>query len=505
MRLELDRHSGDTIQAQLRRSVIDAIHAGQLTPGQRLPPSRQLAGRLGIARNTVTAVYDELAARGYLHSIPRRGHFVMAGIAAEPDATPDASAAAVPVPPRSLAAVTSSGPAPGPASGRPSAIDWQARLKQRPSALRHIHKPSNWQDYPFPFVYGQVDPRLFPLNTWRACSRDALGRSAIDWWTADRAVEDDPQLIEQIRTQILPKRGIYAREDEILITLGSQEGFFLLARLLARADTRVGVETPGYPDSRNIFAAEGARMVDMAIDGSGARFDHPDPLDVAILTPAHHCPTMITMSPARRRAVIDRATRDGTILIEDDYEGETSFAADQTTLKSMDTGGRVVYLGTLSKVLAPGVRIGFMVADAALIAEARWLRRLIHRSAPLNNQRTAAIFLAEGHYLALLRQLRAALARRFDRVAAGCDRYLPDFLRAPGSGGSSVWLECPPGLDARALHVAARRLGVLAEDGDPFVPVAQAGRFLRLGISYIDEDRVSEGLRRLARAADQAG
>lgn len=473
MRIDLNKHTADTIQGQLRRSVIDAIHTGQMTPGQKLLPSRQLAEQLGIARNTVTAVYDELVARGYLESVPRRGHFVMADVVAEPDTRP-------------LPAST---------------VNWSDRLKQQPSKLRHIHKPSNWQDYSYPFVYGQVDPRLFPINTWRACSRDALGRSAIDWWTADRAVEDDPQLIEQIRTQILPQRGIYARDEEILITLGSQEGFFLMARLLARADTKVGVETPGYPDSRNIFAAEGARIVDLPIDDKGANFIHPEPLDVAILTPVHHCPTMITMSPDRRRAILDRASADGTILIEDDYEGETSFSNDQTTLKSMDSEGRVVYLGTLSKVLAPGVRIGFMVADAALIEEARWLRRLIHRSAPLNNQRTAAIFLAEGHYNALLRQLRTALANRLERVVAGCDRYLPDFRRSPNTGGSSVWLECPPGLDARKLHVAALRRGVLAEDGDPFVPVDQAGRFLRLGISYIEESKVSEGLRLFGEAA----
>lgn len=479
MYIDFQKQSGETIQSQLRRSVIESIHAGQMTPGQRLLPSRQLAGQLGIARNTVTAVYDELVARGYLESVPRRGHFVARDLSGpeaetEADAEPDTGA---------------------------GAVDWAGRLRQHPSRLRHIVKPSNWQDYPFPFVYGQVDPRLFPINTWRACSRDALGRSAIDWWSADRAVEDDPLLIEQIRTQILPQRGIYARDEEILITLGSQEGFFLLARLLARADTRVGVEAPGYPDSRNIFAAEGAEMVDLPIDAEGAVMAGAGPLDIAILTPVHHCPTMITMTQRRRAAILAQAARDGTILIEDDYEGETAYSGDPTTLKSLDTGGRVAYLGTLSKVLAPGVRLGFMVADAQLIEEARWLRRLIHRSAPLNNQRTAAIFLAEGHYLALLRQMRGALSERFDKVVAGIGRHLPGFVRSPNTGGSSIWLECPPGLDGHALLAAAAARGVLAEDGDPFVPEDQAGRFIRLGISYIEESRVDEGLQRLGEAA----
>lgn len=467
------RESEEPIQSQLRRGIVESIHSGQMQLGQKMPPSRQLAGQLGIARNTVTAVYEELVARGYLDSIPRRGVFVARDLPPEPANQTD--------------------------SPRAAGLDWDAALKQRPSRLRHIIKPSNWQDYRYPFVYGQVDPSLFPINTWRTCSRDALGRSAIDWWTADRAVEDDPLLVEQIRTQILPQRGIYAKPEEILITLGTQEGLYLLARLLARPGTRVGCETPGYPDSRNIMAAEGADIVDLPVDAEGARVEGPR-LDLAVLTPAHHCPTMVTMSPERRLQILARAQRDGTLLIEDDYEGETAAASDTTSLKSLDSSGHVAYLGTLSKVLAPGVRVGFMVAAPTLVEEARWLRRLIHRSAPLNNQRTAGIFLAEGHYLALQRSLRAALERRHQKVLEGCDRHLPGFRRSDSHGGSSVWLECPAGIDARTLFRAAAARGVLTESGDPFVPEDQAGRFLRLGMSYIDERKIDAGLAELGRA-----
>jgi len=235
----IDRDAPESIQAQLRRSIVGAIHAGKMAPGQKLPPSRRLAEQLGIARNTVAAVYEELVARGYLEAVPRRGYFVGRELDAARDAELPASA--------------------------PGALDWAARIRQRPSALRHVDKPSNWQDYEYPFVCGQVDPRLFPIDTWRACSRDALGRSAIDWWTADRAVEDDPLLVEQIRTQVLPQRGIFARPEQILVTLGTQEGLYLLSRLLARPGVRVGVESPGYPDARNIFAADGAEIVDLPL------------------------------------------------------------------------------------------------------------------------------------------------------------------------------------------------------------------------------------------------
>ncbi|MGZ9811884.1 MocR-like pyridoxine biosynthesis transcription factor PdxR [Pseudoroseicyclus sp. H15] len=471
----LDRSAAEPIQVQLRRSLITAIKSGRLTPGQRMPPSRQLAQQVGVARNTVTLVYDELVARGYLTAEPRKGVFV-AEVQGEGTAAPAAP----------------------PSGERP---DWNDKLRQRPAQLRHIVKPSNWQDFEFPFIYGQVDPKLFPYNIWRACSRDALGRGAIDWWSADRAVEDDPMLVEEIRSHILPEKGILAEPDEILITLGIQHGIYLLSQLLVRPGARVGVESPGYPDARHIFDASGAELVEMDVDAEGARMDHAGKLDVMMVTPTHQCPTMVTMSAERRAEVLARARADDAIVIEDDYEGETTFTEGVTSLKSADRDGRVAYLGTLSKVLAPGVRLGFMVADRTLVAEARWLRRLMNRSAPLNNQRTAAIFLAEGHYLGLIRSLRTAHAARWQRLAKGVDRYLPGFRRSAGEGGSSVWLECPPGIDAVALAARAAEMGVLVESGDPFVREADLGRFIRLGVAYIDESLIEAGLKRLAEAA----
>ncbi len=474
MLITLNKDGATSLQSQLLRAIVDAIHDGQLSGGQKMLPSRQLASDLGIARNTVTAVYEELVSRGYLVALPRKGYFVQDHMALE------------------LRKHVSGPP--------PQTVDWTQRLTRRPSELNPIIKPSNWQDYKYPFVCGQVDPALFPFNTWRACSRDSLGRQSIDWWVADRADEDDPALIEQIRRQILPRRGIYAREDEILITLGSQEGFFLLGRLLADSETQVGVECPGYPDSRNIFELEGAALTELAVDADGACLPS-NKLDMAILTPAHHCPSMVTMGATRRKAWLDRAKQDNMLLIEDDYEGETSFVAGNRALKSQDTTGSVIYLGTLSKTLAPGMRLGFLVADAALIRELRWMRRLMHRSAPLNNQRLAAIFLAEGHYAALVRQLRGSLERRFATAAEFCDTQMNGFKRIPATGGASIWLELPPTINATELRHSAMRQSVLTEDGDAFVHPVDHGRFLRLGVTCIPENAITSGLGLLAQAA----
>lgn len=468
--------SGTTIQAALRQSIITAIADGRLAAGQRMPPSRALAEQMDVARNTVIAVYDDLVARGFLVSIERRGYFVADG--AETPAGDDGAA---------------------PIAG---SVDWSQRLALRMSGWRNITKPADWQRYPYPFIYGQVDAELFPIASWRACSRDALGRSAVNYWAADYAMGDDPLLVEQICRHLLPARGILARPDEVLITLGSQQGLYLLSQLLPHPDEEVGIEDPGYADARNIFALSRGRVRPLPVDGEGLVVGPAlDGLRLAVVTPSYQCPTMVTMPATRRQALLDWAAGADAVLVEDDYEGEMRFETALPALKSLDAGGRVIYLGTLSKVLAPGVRIGYMVGPAPLIAEARALRRLMHRSAPLNNQRTAAIFLAEGHAQGLVKSLRAAIRGRWEQVCTALARDMPDFVRSPAQGGSSVWLTCPPGIDGRTLYEAASRDGVLFEPGDPFFhdPPAQAS--FRLGLSSISEERIEEGIRRLAAAA----
>ncbi|MCP8881930.1 PLP-dependent aminotransferase family protein [Devosia sp. XJ19-1] len=470
--LSLDASAGP-LQVQLRHALVAAIDDRRLNAGQKLPPSRVLAQQLGIARNTVTAVYDDLAVKGYLVARERTGFFVgerRAASALEPK--PQASA-----------------------------INWDRKFVISPSTLRHIRKPANWQSYRYPFIYGQVDPTLFPIGVWRACSRDALGRAAIDYWAADRAVEDDPMFVEQICRQLLPARGIFARPEEVMITLGAQHGIYLIAQLLLRPGLEVGVEDPGYPDAKNIFLNAGAALRTLPVDTEGAIVSKaPRGLTLAMVTPTCQCPTTVTMSAARRQELLDFARRNDTIIVEDDYEGETINGPNVPALKSMDTDGRVLYLGTLSKVLAPGVRLGYLVAPAPVIAEAKALRRLMHRSAPLNNQRTAAIFLADGHYRGLAKTLRATLAERRSELERCIDDYLPGFERPDSTQGACVWLKCPKDVDGRDMVRLCEDEGVMIESGDPFVSAQNAGRYVRLGISSIDVRLIEPGIKAVAQA-----
>jgi len=481
----LSGHPETTLQAQLREQLVSAILAGHIRPGGPVPSSRRLARQLGVSRNTVTLAYQHLVDDGYLVARERSGYYVSA----------DVLAGRAPAPPRPCAAT--------------APPDWQRRLHLRPAAQRNIAKPRNWHRYPYPFIYGQVDPALFPLAEWRECCREALSLAAMQGWARDRVDGDDPLLIEELRTRVLPRRGVWARPEEILVTVGAQQALYLLARLLVGASDTVGVEDPGYVDARNIFAIQTRRLRPLAVDADGLVVDaRLGGCRYVYATPSHQSPTTVTMSLARRRALLDAAARHDLVIVEDDYESETNFVGEPTpALKSLDANERVIYVGSLSKTLAPGLRLGFMVAPAELIREARALRRLMLRHPPANNQRTVALFLARGCHDSLVRRLSHAYRERWQAMGRSLARHLPESARAPTFGGTSYWVRGPAGLDARALARRAMARGILIEPGDVhFMGGASAPRnCFRLGFSSIPVDRIEPGIRELARLVHRMG
>src|SRR6185369_3395903 len=222
-RLEPDKSV--TLQAQLRRMLVSAILDGQILPGAPLPSCRALAQSLKVARNTVVLAYQDLVEEGFLIARERSGFFVNPDILtwrakAAPAAAPDGAGGTAPIP------------------GTP---DWPARFKQRPALQRNIVKPADWQSYPYPFIYGQVDQSLFPLAAWRECSRQALSVNAVRDWSKDHFTDDDPLLIEQIRTRLLPRRGVRVSADDILVTVGAQHALYLVASLLFDQGTVFGI------------------------------------------------------------------------------------------------------------------------------------------------------------------------------------------------------------------------------------------------------------------------
>jgi GntR family transcriptional regulator / MocR family aminotransferase len=473
----LSRDDALPLQFQLRSRIVDTILAGTLPPGTTLPSSRVLAGDLAVSRNTVILSYQQLVDDGYLVSRERSGFVV---------ADRDPGAARTPAPR-------------APSSGTP---DWGRRLRLQASTMRSIEKPSDWRSYRYPFLFGQFDPSIFPLAAWRQCCRQALGVLELRDWGRDTIDEDDPLLIEQLRSRVLPRRGIWADPSEIMVTLGTQQALYLIGEALLGPGTTIGVEDPGYPDIRNIAAIRQSRVQPLRVDGHGLCPDAAlAQCDYAHVTPNHQCPTTATMPLDRRAALLAAAGAAGTVLIEDDYDCETDFSGTtRPSLRSLDTEGRVIYVSSLSKTLAPGLRLGFIVADAALIRELRALRRLMVRHPPLNNQRAVALFLSLGHYELLVARLTETYRRRADRLAEALTRHVPEARFTYPSGGASIWLRGPPGFDARRGLDRASRQGLLFETGDIFFADPQMGAdHIRLGYSVIPEEAIGPGIAELGR------
>lgn len=472
-------HSGQTLQAQIRQAVVAAILDRQIAPSMPLPSCRTLARKLGVARGTVVLAFQQLVDQGFLIARERRGHFVNPDvIGAPPVAAPKPTAAG-------------------------DAVDWKAMRRVVASEMPGAPKNENWMKAAYPFVYGQFDPALFPTAEWRECNRMALAVLEIRDWAADRVDQDDPLLIEQIQARLLPRRGIFANPDEIIVTLGAQHALYMLSTLLMGKSTRVAMENPGYPDARSIFRLAGAQIVPVPVDRKGLDVAAvPDDARFVFVTPSHHCPTMVPLDRARRNALLEGAEKHDRVIIEDDYDSQLADEAPQAALKGIDRTGRVIYVGSMSKTLAPGLRLGYIVAPAALIAELRALRRFMLRHPPANNQRAVALFLSLGHHDALVRRLSGAFEERRQRLMEVIGELMPGWVAGDVPGGTSLWLEGPPEADTAAIARAAAARSVLVEPGTRFFEGPERrSRFMRLGISSIPLQHIEPGIRELAAAA----
>lgn len=225
------------------------------------------------------------------------------------------------------------------------------------------------------------------------------------------------------------------------------------------------------------------------------------------VTPSHQSPSTVTMPLDRRRALLERAACDDIVIIEDDYEGEMNYVGAATpALKSLDRAGRVIYIGSLSKNMAPGLRLGYLVGPADLIDEARQLRRLMLRHPPANNQLTMAVFLANGHYDSLVHRLHRVYRARWQAMADALKRYLPRSYLTPAFGGTSFRVAGPKRLDATALAERTLARGIIIEPGDVhFAGPKRPKNHFRLGFSSIQRDRIEPGIKLLAELIGEQG
>ncbi|MFT4794213.1 MAG: GntR family transcriptional regulator/MocR family aminotransferase [Paracoccaceae bacterium] len=485
-RSPMDAHS--TKQQQMRERLIEAILDGALPRHEPLPSTRELADLVGVSRNTAMLVYQRLTDDGFLIAHPRRGHFIDAHYLdrrlvqrGAVDAPPDTATA--------------------------NPANWSARFAMGAAKLRNIVKPVNWREQPYPFVYGQVMADDIGLARWRDALRSAGSSRHAGAWIGDQVDADDPLLLAQILTRVLPQRGIRARAENLLITIGAQNALYLIAQALTGPGTRVGLEDPGYADAFNIFRSRGATLVPLPVDGEGVMAaDAMASCDLICATPSHQCPTGATMSLDRRTALARMAREADLLVVEDDYEHELNFTgAPRAALKSHDASDRVIYAGSLTKTLFPGLRLGFVVAAPEVIEELRAVRRLMYRHPPALDQRAMAVFMAEGHLDAHLRRTRAHLSARWSAMTAALGALAPEVALSPTSGGSAIWARLPGTLDARDVARAAMARGVVIEAGDVhFLRPDPPRAYMRLGFAALPTHRIAPGVALLAQAIHEA-
>ncbi|MBA3598135.1 MAG: PLP-dependent aminotransferase family protein [Methylibium sp.] len=482
---ELPEQPGLPLQGRLRVAVVQAVLDGRLSPGAPMPSSRELARLLGLSRNTVTSAYEQLIDENFLEARPRSGVFVAANA-------------------RALPAVQAE-PLPDGGGRSGAAPDWQARVLRSLLDRPTLTKPDRWREYAYPFVYGTYDSQLFPTEDFRECCVRSLARAQLPHWTPDFETDDVPDLIEQIRLRLLPKRGVFALKDEILVTVGSQQACYLLAEALFDTGTRVGFEEPGHPHARNTFSLRDPRWVPVPVDEEGVVVDGMPGLDYLFVTPSHQSPTTVTLGLERRQRLLRQAELQDFVVIEDDYEAENLYVgAPMPALKSLDKTGRVIYVGSVSKSLSPVLRLGYIVAPRSLIAELRVLRHAMVRHPSAFLQHAYALFLSLGHHESHARRVNQALQERMALVAQALREHLPDFEFALPQGGASIWVHAPAWVDSGDLAIIARRHGVLIEVGDVFYArPPYPCPFFRLRLSSIAAAQIPAGIRALALAVDE--
>jgi len=458
------------LHEQLRAAILD----GRLQPGLQLPPTRALATAYGVSRNTAVAAYDLLLSEGYLVTRPRSGAYVA-------DVLPQTR--------------NRKGSTGDRAINRRLNAFWRAPPAIMPASLRSTAR--------FDFRLGVTDKRLFPFELWRRLSARALRAFAGQATTYGRP-QGRYALRDAIAKHASFARAVACQADDIVVMAGSQQAFDLLARILVtRGRTVVAIENPGYPALHAALAAVGARIVLVPVDGEGMIVDKlPRDAHVICVTPSHQFPLGVAMSMRRRAALLEFAQARDAVVVEDDYDGEFRFGGRPLdALQSLDRTESVFYIGTFSKSLFPGIRLGFVVAPP-------WARRALVAAklcadmhCAVIEQDTLAAFISEGHMARHLRKMREVYGARL-RVLLTCLRN--DFSRwlepIPSIAGLHVAAFATSSMDMDAIAERARELDVGVYPLRDYYFRGRAKPGLVFGYGAIEERDIVEGLSRLRRA-----
>ena len=480
--LAIDRDAEEPLYRQLYFALRAAILEGRLRPGTRLPSTRNLATDLSVSRNTVVIAFDQLLAEGYVEGKVGAGTYVSTTLPEELlSARLDRPGDDVPA--------AAAGP----------------RLSDRGRFLATIRTSQGSR--PVAFSPGYTELSRFPFDEWARL----LARH---WRYPEREflVGGDVAGYEPLRTAIADylgaARAVTCDPDQVMIVSGSQQALDLSARVLIDPGDEVWVEDPGYLGIRGALVAAGARLVPVPLDGEGLSVDggreRSPTARLACVTPSRHYPLGVTMSLTRRLELLDWARAADAFIVEDDYDSEYRYAGRPlAALQGLDEDGRVIYLGSFSKVMFMGLRLGYLVLPHDLIDAFRGVRQLIDTHPSTIAQGALADFIAEGYLAAHIRRMRALYAERQEMLIDILNARVGGRLSiAPQESGMHLVGYLDDGADDVALSRAALDLGIQAPALSHFYVEEKPRKGLLLGYAGVPEPEMKRGAAVLARVLE---
>jgi GntR family transcriptional regulator/MocR family aminotransferase len=490
--VDLDPSAATPLHRQLYRDLRQAILSSQLLPEMRLPATRTLADELGVSRNTVLNAFDQLKAEGYLESHVGSGTYVAQELPDDLNRVRGQSHLRPSLPRR--------------ATGPPD----ESYLSERGQFLTDLQLSSFRADeQPRAFRPGLPALDAFPIETWsRLTSRRwrSLPASTLGY----RQSTGYPPLRDAIATYLQESRGVHCSSEQVIIVSGTQQAITLTAHVLLDPGDHAWIEDPGYPRARGAFRWAGAHTVPVPIDAEGLDLDagraRCDTARLAYVTPSHQYPLGVTMSLSRRLELLDWAEQSDAWILEDDYDSEYRYEGRPiAALQGLDDAGRVIYVGSFSKVLFPALRLGYLVVPEPLTDAFAGAKSLVDRCPPLVPQMVATDFIEEGHFDSHLRRMRTLYADRQSVLIEALNDRLGDRLDVSSDdAGLHLTAFLDEGLDGEAVAGEIEERDVVAPPLSFYSSRSLDREGLVLGYAAVDADAIREGVEQLGDAVDAA-
>jgi GntR family transcriptional regulator/MocR family aminotransferase len=488
--INLDGNSTSPLYHQLYEQLRETILTGKLLPHQKLPSTRSLAKSLKISRTTVTQCYEQLIAEGYLQTQVGSGTFVSSDLS-----TPTTTLFSDDIwrsPSEFVDRHTN---------------DLGIKLSTYGDRVSRSCSPTiTTSDAPISFRYGSPALDFFPVKIWRKLFLRHCG-SNLTLLDYSPDIFGHLALREALCNYLKIVRGVRCQPEQIVITNGSQQALDLITRVLIEPGEAIAIEDPGYIAARRVFQMQGAKLFPVPVDESGLiiskLFALPKP-KLIYVTPSHQFPTGAVLSLSRRLELLTWAQGNNTVVIEDDYDSEFRYDSRPIpALQGLDRQDSVIYIGTVSKILFPSLRIGYLILPPSLVKVFATVRWLIDRHTPAIEQQMLADFINEGYLERHIRRLRNLYDRRRQALVMALKRYLGERVQIFGANaGIHLMVKIETSLSDRAIIEAAARLGVgLFTTENYYLQGISKGEFL-LGYSEPNEIQIEEGIKILAQIID---